>query len=321
MNKRITAWLLPLIISWLLFVLVRPTFAEIIGKQVNLAQYLVANDVEVDSEVINGYHQVYYVFEGEKTYVTEGNLNATSPASAGEYVVYRRNSGAGGDNTFVYHIPTVTTIQLSGSSNNANPKVARNGQVVWEGWVDDAWQIFLFDGTSVRQVTAGDMSINADIEGDQIVFARRGVDGTWRAEKYTISSGSIEEVGRGVAAKHPRFIDGQVVFGVGAVNQRASTAAADTPEAAPEPTPTATPALSSTPEPTVTPTLSPKPTVTPSPTPEPTVIPSPSPLEEPLEVTEEEIREELSAVPLTGPTPSPTPVSSPSPTPSPEPNE
>ncbi|MCH8748463.1 hypothetical protein IH781_01805 [Patescibacteria group bacterium] len=290
MNKRITAWLLPLIISWLLFVLVRPTFAQIIGEQANLAQYLVANDVEVGSEVVNGYHQVYYVFEGEKTYVTEGNLNATSPASAGEYVVYRRNSGAGGDNTFVYHIPTVTTIQLSGSSNNANPKVARNGQVVWEGWVDDAWQIFLFDGTSVRQVTAGDVSVNADIEGDQIVFARKGVDGTWRAEKYTISSGSIEEVGRGIAAKHPRFIDGQVVLGVDAFDQGRSTVpvvAAEVVESSPT---SAQPSLEAT-------AGRPEPIVTPS--------PSPLPLEQPLTVTEGDIREELTGEPLTEPTPSP----------------
>ena len=193
-------WLTPVIIASLLFLGIRPAFAQVIEEQANLAQYLIANDVEVSSEVVNGYHQVYYVFEGEKTFITEGNLNATSPASAGEYVVYRRNTGAGGDNTFLYHIPTAATIQLSGSSNNANPKVARNGQVVWEGWVEDRWQVFIFDGVSVRQVTSGEAAIDPDIEGSWLVYRQKDENGRggWRVRLYDLLEGVVTDLGEGM---------------------------------------------------------------------------------------------------------------------------
>ena len=215
MNKLIKPWLVPMIASLALFVVVRPTFAQIAERQANLVQYLSANDVEVDSEVVNGYHQVYYVFEGEKTYITEGNLNATSPASAGEYVVYRRNTGAGGDNTFLYHIPTAITIQLSGSSNNANPKVS-GGKVVWEGWVipsegEPGWQVFFFDGKSVKQLTSGDLSMHPDIDGDFISYGRRDVL-SWRSVVYSISKKEAKEVAIGISSKRPKVRNGRIIL-------------------------------------------------------------------------------------------------------------
>ena len=193
-------WLAPVIIASLLFLGIRPAFAQVIEEQADLAQYLIANDVEVGSEVVSGFHQVYYVFEGEKTYITTGNLNATSPASAGEYVVYRRNTGAGGDNTFLYHIPAATTIQLSGSSNNANPKVARDGQVVWEGWVEDRWQVFMFDGVSVRQMTSGAMAIDPDIEGSWLVYRQKNENegGGWRVRLYDLLTERVTDLGEGM---------------------------------------------------------------------------------------------------------------------------
>lgn len=180
--------MISLIVAGLLFAVVRPTLARLVGGSTGLTEFLAANNVEVGSEVVDGYHQIYYIFEGKKTFITEGGLNATSPVSVGEYIAYRRNAGTGTDYIFLYHIPTNTTVQLSGTGNNGNPRVSRDGKVVWERWQAGGWQIFLFDGVRVRQLTEGELSTNPEIEGDLVTYSRKDAAGITRKDTYAIPS-------------------------------------------------------------------------------------------------------------------------------------
>lgn len=214
MNK-FNPWLFPVIFAGLLFTVVRPIFAQAIEEPL-----LSLGDITVGSESRNGYHQVFYSSGGIKIFITEGNLNATSPVNAGEYIVYRKNTSAGADGIFLYNLTSANTIQLSASSNNANPVIDKSGRVAWEGWVDTpdawvsgAWQIFLFDGTKVIQLTSGDLSLNLDIEGDNVIYGRKDVSGIWRAVVYSVSRGEAKDITTGITAKHPALENGKIILG------------------------------------------------------------------------------------------------------------
>jgi len=75
----------------------------------------------------------------------------------------------------------------------------------------DRWQIFLFDGGSIRQLTDGDVSVHAEIEGDEIVYARQDAQGNWRALRHSLGTEQAVIIKEGHVAKRPKFRDGVVV--------------------------------------------------------------------------------------------------------------
>ncbi len=263
MNEKIKSWLVPFVIASLLFVAVRPTLAQISQRQAVFLDYLASNNVEVGEETKDGFMRVYYLFEGKKNYVSPEGQNSRHANSKGEYIVWAGDVNGAGQ-IYLYHIPTKTTLQITNSGTNLKPKVSRKGEIVWEKWIEDRWQLFLFDGKSTQQLTSGDVSVNANIEGDNIVYARQDVDGNWRAIVYSISSQETREIATGIAAKHPAFENGNITLnGVEDEKKEGPSLAAE---------------VTSSPE-------------LPLPTQEPT------PEEEPIVVTEEEIRQELEATP------------------------
>ncbi len=203
MNK-IKNWVTPLIISILIFVVVRPVFAQIIEGQ--------SGSVEVGIEVSDGHSQVYYIFNGQKTFVNRNSQNKRQPSSNGEYLVWVGDVNEAGQ-IYLYHILTDTMTQLTSLSTNQKPKISKEGKVVWEGWVGDTWQIFFFDGKSVRQLTNGEASVNPDIEGDNIVFGQK--DGaSWRAQVYSISKNEFKDITVGIEAQYPKLTNGKIKLGV-----------------------------------------------------------------------------------------------------------
>lgn len=205
------SWLVAFFISVGLFIAVRPTLAQLAEKQMNLSSYLQLSNVEVGSEVIDGYNQVYYIFDDDKKFITEGAVNSTLAVSSGEFIAFRK-SLTGGDQIFLYSLLVEQTIQLTNSGNNTNPKVSKNGTVVWEGWTQNGWQIFVFDRTKIIQLTSGDLSINPDIEGDYVIYARRDIAGTYRSVVYSIARGEAKEVTTGIKSKRPELANGKIIL-------------------------------------------------------------------------------------------------------------
>ena len=168
--------------------------------------------MEVGDETVDGYRQVYYVFNGEKVFVTDfDRKNSRNPMVNKEYVVWVTEINGAGQ-IFLYHIPTDTKTALTNSSTNLDPEVDVNGNVVWKRWVDDRWQIFFFDGISVSQLTEGDVSVDPDIEGDKIVFSRQDDNKEWRAVEFNIDNRQVNLLSRGQESKSIKIIDGEVVF-------------------------------------------------------------------------------------------------------------
>jgi|GEM_PF-2413100 len=212
MNKVIKSWLVPLLIALGLFAIARPLLAQTLTQEEQLSQLLAGGNVSVGSEMgKNGFRQIYFQIGTNKAFVTNSDhVNADSLIDGEQMVWISKINGSW--QIFLHDIPTNNTTQLSFSGNNVNPRID-NGNVVWEGWIDNTWQIFFFDGKSVQQLTTGDSSMNPEIEGDNIVYGRKDVSGTWRAVVYSIGSDKAQDITTGIAAKHPDLENGKIILG------------------------------------------------------------------------------------------------------------
>lgn len=211
--RIIKFWILPLIISVGLFLGFRPVFAQFVeGQTISLSDFLKTDNVTVGSETIDGYTQVYYIINNEKVFITQGSVNSNLPATEGELIVYRK-SLAGGDHIYLYDLLTDQTIQLSSSGHNTNPNIDGKN-VVWEGQVEGNWQIFLYNGTRVDQLTNGEISINTDIEGDYVVYSTKDITGTWRSMIYSIANKKAKEITIGESSKYAKVENGKIFLGL-----------------------------------------------------------------------------------------------------------
>src|SRR3989344_8084328 len=65
--SRITKfWLAPFILVAIIFIYVKPSFAQLAERDTRLAQFLLEGNLEVGIETVEGFSHGYYVFEGEK---------------------------------------------------------------------------------------------------------------------------------------------------------------------------------------------------------------------------------------------------------------
>lgn len=211
-TKILFNWLAPLAAAGLIFGLLRPVAAQILGRQESLAQHLASgNDVEVGSYGAEGeYRQIYYEFQGERVFVTNGRYTSADPVTDGAYIAWA-GQVEGGWQIFLQHILSGETVALTSSGVNVRPRISGRS-VVWEGQAGGSWQIFLFDGVAVRQLTEGDLSLNPEVEGDIVAFNRRDAQGQWRAVKFTISTRTSEILGEGEESLGPRVSGGEVIL-------------------------------------------------------------------------------------------------------------
>lgn len=212
-KKYLKSWGIPILFSLGLFLCVRPTFAQLLPEEVGFSDYLIDNDLKVGTDNDNGYTRVFYEYGSQRKFISEEGVNAGDPVTKGRYIVYSGEVNGVGQ-VFRYDVITESVVQLSSSSTNLRPKVSANGWVVWEGWVpsDDTWQIFLFDGTGVTQLTAGDTSINPEIENEYIVYARQDVATEWKSVVYSKLEDKHVVLSYGDQNKDPKLVDGKILL-------------------------------------------------------------------------------------------------------------
>lgn len=205
---KIKTWLLPVIVALGLFVVVRPVIAQVLEPDIGTLE-----PFEVGEEVNDGLLRVYYLEGDNKIFVSDEENNSKHAHLKGEYIVWVTEPGDRPGQIYRYHVPSGFAIQITNSGTNLKPVVSLKGEVVWERWTGDRWQLFFFDGKSTVQLTSGDVSVNADIEGDSIVYAKQNASGTWTAVGYSISQDKTVEITIGSGAKHPRVENGEVFLG------------------------------------------------------------------------------------------------------------
>ena len=209
MKKIIWSWFLPITLSLILFVVIRPALAQTVDP---------IHPDTVGVESVDGYSQVYYEEGGSRKFITSGNINSKMPVLAGKYITYVTDINGLGQ-VFLYDLTADVRTQLTFIGNNLNPKVDDKGRVTWEGWQDPniTWQIFFFDGKSTRQLTTGDTSLNPDFSGDYISYGRRDIAGTWRAVVYSIKDDKSVDVTTGENARNPKIKNGDIYLAAGSL--------------------------------------------------------------------------------------------------------
>jgi len=215
MGKTFKFWILPLLISLGFFIVVRPIFAQLVQGQASLADYLTSNNVEVGSEEEGGYRQIYYVWDGNKVFITNTSYTNSDPVTEKENIVWMAQIDDGW-RIFLYNILSGSTVQLTQTGMNVNPKISA-GSIVWETQDDKGvWQIDLFDGKSVNQITSGDMSVNVDIEGNFIAYGRKDIT-EWRGSLYSIKMREEIDITTGEKANSPKLKDGKILLNNGSI--------------------------------------------------------------------------------------------------------
>lgn len=208
-KQLMSDWALPTVAGIALFVITQPVMASFI-EGANMAT-VTAEQVEFGSEPVAGYQQIFFKRNGAKTFITRDRFNHTSPVGRGEYVIWIKTVNGAGQ-IELYHLPTGAKLAITSLSTNQNPRVDEQGRVVWERWVEDRWQIFLFDGYEYNQVTTGDVAVRPDISADQIIYATQSKSGYWQSKKYTISSRQTELIKQGPEAAWPYFAGDVIKF-------------------------------------------------------------------------------------------------------------
>lgn len=212
-HTRIRLWLISSVIGILLASVISPFITSAFVFNQTLSDIAAATDIQLQEETVDGYRQIYTMVNDEAVFLTSGSYNHTQAMAAREYVVWVKTVNGAGQ-IVLYHIPTDTRLHLTETSTNQKPKVTTDGHVVWERWMEDRWQIFYFDGLSVRQMTEGDVSVDPDILNDTVVFTRQSSDGEWSAHKVELKSRSSRVLMRGFDAKLAKWEAGEVVFPV-----------------------------------------------------------------------------------------------------------
>lgn len=92
--------------------------------------------------------------------------------------------------------------------NNMQP--TRSGDItVWQRWVDDNWEIVMFENGTEKQLTdSAQHDIAPSIRGDLVIWNVRTNDGTQSLRTYDISSGVYNDIAdeEGVAVSNPRMV-------------------------------------------------------------------------------------------------------------------
>ena len=213
LSTVVRSWIVIFIAGIAVFAIIRPALAQIAQQPVTLADYLSGNNVEVGTEEKDGYRQIYYIWDGNKVFITNANYTNSDPVTDGEYIAWMAQINEGW-RIFVFNLLSNTAIQLTQSGINVNPRISGNS-VVWETQDENGvWQIDLFDGASVRRITGGDMSLNPDIEGDYITYGRKDA-ADWRGSLYSISQKKEVDITTGERAKSPKLKGGKILLSDG----------------------------------------------------------------------------------------------------------
>lgn len=210
-SKFAQQWLLPVGIALVLIFGAHTTiFAARNPSRGEIADYLQHSELEVDEEAVDGYTQAYYVFDGRRYFITDQSTNHTEVQSSGRYIVWLEESSVGSARVVLHDILSGVSTRLTHGGSHQQPLVVGN-KVVWQGWDVDRWQIFYYDGQQVAKISAGDPSTRADFNGNEIVYAQKGIDSMWRVKHYDVTSKQTsdlyEATGKGV---WPHFENGEI---------------------------------------------------------------------------------------------------------------
>lgn len=170
--------------------------------------------VYVESDVKNKKSkEIFFEDENEKVQITANDTDDDAPA-------YDKQSGLivwhslvkGRFQIMLYDRNSSTTRQLTlANYNNTDAKI-RGKSLVWQGWVNNNWEIFYIKDASlnppmIEQITANEQPDMFPIISDDFITWQSFFDGSWHVSVYNIQNGQISQISQPEAGKYenPRF--------------------------------------------------------------------------------------------------------------------
>ncbi len=135
------------------------------------------------------YSQIVLLDDKLETFLTDDRFNNTQPFLRDEYIVWLRELP---EETQVvrYHISSRDTQTLQSTKQAMAPKVATDGQVVWQRWENEDWYISYFDGVTTHDLPI--VGLYPNIVSNAILFARRSVSQDWELVRYDLTTNNEE---------------------------------------------------------------------------------------------------------------------------------
>lgn len=168
------------------------------------------NDALFSAPDEDGDLEIFLVRDGLQTQVTNNKVDDAAPYfdNVSNTIVWHRLL----DDRYQivsYDIKADEETQLTFNSIN-DMEPSRLGSVtVWQRWVDNGWNIIMFDGKTESQLTATvDHDIAPHVHGSLIVWNRSALNGSKTIEMYDINSKSyisIEDP-EGLSVSNPRMV-------------------------------------------------------------------------------------------------------------------
>jgi hypothetical protein len=154
--------------------------------------------------------EIYVVQDGVETQLTNNLLEDASPYfdSRSDTLVWHRLIN---DRYQIisYDIDSGEETQLTDTSVNNMEPTKSGDYTVWQRWVENNWEIILFDGQVEIQLTDSQKhDIAPHIYGDMIIWNVRSSDGTQSLMTYEISTQNFNQISDtdGVSVVNPRML-------------------------------------------------------------------------------------------------------------------
>jgi|GEM_PF-3506078 len=209
-SRSVRAWVLPVLLTLAILLGVHTRVkADPAPPASELLAYLQDSQLSLFEDSSTGLPQIYYFFNHKPVQLTnDPNIAALHPISSGQYVAYIGIVN-GLSQVFVYDVLSDAPLQLSLTSPNEGVSIDGN-QLAWQTWDGQNWQIDYFNGIEVKQLTSGgNNSINAQIKGQEVLYATQIGPDDWLAQEYDGASGQLTTIREGDTSStaYPHFND------------------------------------------------------------------------------------------------------------------
>jgi hypothetical protein len=161
----------------------------------------------------DGDKEIFFEDTTGKTKITDNDFDDDAPSyDKASNLVAWHSLVKGRYQIMLSELGTSTKRQLTDVSyNNTDPKV-RGKSVVWQGWVENNWEIFYIkdvtaEPLAVQQITTNEQPDMFPIISDNFITWQSFFGGSWHVFVYTIENGQISQISQPEAGRYenPRF--------------------------------------------------------------------------------------------------------------------
>ncbi len=146
-----------------------------------------ADERTVYTKTYEGFTQIVVKTKQGETFLTDDRFNNRQPYIKGSFVIWIREFTEE-EQVVLYNLDERTAQTIASGQQFSSPKVATNGQAVWQRWKGDNWHITYFDGKAVQELPF--VGLYPDITENTILFARKTVENDWELVQYNPSTQS-----------------------------------------------------------------------------------------------------------------------------------